>query len=184
MCEASLISQRYWTAQWWYYCWFEEVLILLLLLKGESDPIRVLNRGLRIWGEGRVVGKRIGDDTCMGGRFGCGSSGDPDQAVEDEAKNKSTTVFSSRASGAGYGDIIEDIGVAYALVGVSSSVIALICVPHRIRHNQKKKIELVLHQENGNLLFGTLRHLLMLSNALGGFFYLHLLSKNSKSSSK
>ena len=40
------------------------------------------------------------------------------------------------------------------------------------------------HQENGNLLFGTLRHLLMLSNALGGFFYLHLLSKNSKSSYK
>ena len=40
------------------------------------------------------------------------------------------------------------------------------------------------HQENGNLLFGTLRHLLMLSNALGGFFYLHLLLKNSKSSYK
>ena len=74
----------------------------------------------------------------MGGRCGCGSS-DPDQAVEDEAKKKSTTVFSSRASEAGYRDIIEDIGVAYALVGVSSSVIALICVAHRIRHNQKKK---------------------------------------------
>ena len=71
----------------------------------------------------------------MGGRCGCGSS-DPDQAVEDEAKKKSTTVFSSRASEAGYRDIIEDIGVAYALVGVSSSVIALICVAHRI---QKKK---------------------------------------------
>jgi hypothetical protein len=31
------------------------LLLLLLLLKGESDPIRVLNRGLRIRGEGRVV---------------------------------------------------------------------------------------------------------------------------------
>ena len=41
-----------------------------------------------------------------------------------------------------------------------------------------------LHQENGNILFGTLRHLLILSNALGGFFYLHLLSKISKSSYK
>ena len=40
------------------------------------------------------------------------------------------------------------------------------------------------HQENGNILFGTLRHLLILSNALGGFFYLLLLSKISKSSYK
>ena len=50
-----------------------------------------------------------------------------DQAVEVEAKNKSTTVFSSRASGAaGYSDIIEDIGVAYALVGVSSSSVIVV----------------------------------------------------------
>ena len=49
----------------------------------------------------------------------------PDQAVEDEAKNKSTTVFSSRASG-GYSDIIEDISVAYALIGVSLSVIVVV----------------------------------------------------------
>ena len=41
-----------------------------------------------------------------------------------------------------------------------------------------------VHQENGNLLFGTLRHFLILLNALGGFFYLHLLSKFSKSSYK
>ena len=56
-------------------------------------------------------------------------------------KMKPRTAFSSRASGAGYRyrDFIEDIGVAYALVGVSSSVIALICVAHRIRHNQKKR---------------------------------------------
>ena len=55
------------------------------------------------------------------------SSGDPDQAVEVEAKNKSTTLFSSRASeAAGYSDIIEDIGVAYALVGVSSSHIVVV----------------------------------------------------------
>ena len=46
------------------------------------------------------------------------------------------------------------------------------------------RVKHYLHQENGNLLFGTLRHLLMLSNALGGFFYLHLLLKNSKSSYK
>ena len=57
----------------------------------------------------------------------CGSSGDPDQAVEVEAKNRPTTQFSSRASGAaGYNDMIEDIGVAYALVGVSSSVIVVV----------------------------------------------------------
>ena len=33
------------------------ILLLLLLLKeeGESDPMRVLNRGFRIRGEGRVV---------------------------------------------------------------------------------------------------------------------------------
>ena len=49
-----------------------------------------------------VVGKCIGDDTCIGGRCGgVGRSGDPDQAVGDEAKNKSTTLFSSRASGGG-----------------------------------------------------------------------------------
>ena len=42
-----------------------------------------------------VVGWCIGDKRCC-----CGSSGDPDQAVEVEAKNKSTTLFSSRASGA------------------------------------------------------------------------------------
>ena len=50
----------------------------------------------------------------------------PDQAVEDEAKNKSTTLFSSRASGGGYSDIIEDISVAYALIGVSLSVIVVV----------------------------------------------------------
>ena len=56
------------------------------------------------------------------------SSGDPDQAVEVEAKNKSTTLFSSRASGAaGHSDMIEDIGVVYALVGVSSSVCHCCC---------------------------------------------------------
>ena len=55
------------------------------------------------------------------------TSGDPDQAVEVEAKNKSTTLFSSRASGAaGYSDMIEDIGEAYALVEVSSSVIVVV----------------------------------------------------------
>ena len=59
------------------------------------------------------------------GRCG-GGGGDADQAVEDEAKNRSTTLFSSRASGAGCSDIIEDIGVAYALVGVSSSVIVVV----------------------------------------------------------
>ena len=47
---------------------------------------------------------------------------DPDRSVEDEAKNKSTTLFSSRA---GYRDMIEDIGVAYALASVSSSVIVV-----------------------------------------------------------
>ena len=63
----------------------------------------------------------------MGGKCGGdGSSGDPDQAVEDKAKNKSTMLFSSRASGGGYSDIIEDIGVAYALVGVSLSVIVVV----------------------------------------------------------
>ena len=41
-----------------------------------------------------------------------------------------------------------------------------------------------LHQENGNFLFGILRHLLILSSALGGFFYLHVLSKIYKSSYK
>ena len=62
----------------------------------------------------------------MSGRCCDCSSGDPDQAVEVEAKKKSTTLFSSRASGAaGYSDMIEDIGVAYALVGVSSSVIVV-----------------------------------------------------------
>ena len=40
------------------------------------------------------------------------------------------------------------------------------------------------HQENGNFLFGILRHLLILSSALGGFFYLHVLSKIYKSSYK
>ena len=56
------------------------------------------------------------------------TSGDPDQAVEVEAKNKSTTLFSSRASGAaGHSDMIEDIGVVYALVGVSSSVCHCCC---------------------------------------------------------
>ena len=55
------------------------------------------------------------------------SSGDPDQAVEVEVKNKSTTEFSSSASGAaGYSDMIEDIGVAYALVGVSSSSVIVV----------------------------------------------------------
>ena len=40
------------------------------------------------------------------------------------------------------------------------------------------------HQENGIFLFGILRHLLILSSALGGFFYLHVLSKIYKSSYK
>ena len=56
--------------------------------------------------------------------------------------------------------------------------------PSEDQHEVEQLCELAAHQENGNLLFGTLRHLLMLSNALGGFFYLHLLSKNSKSSYK
>ena len=42
----------------------------------------------------------------------------------------------------------------------------------------------VLHQEKGNFLFGILRHLLILSNAFGGFFYFYVLSKFSKSSYK
>ena len=63
----------------------------------------------------------------MSGRCCDCSNGDPDQAVEVEAKNKSTTLFSSSASGAaGYSDMIEDIGVAYALAGVSSSVIVVV----------------------------------------------------------
>ena len=41
----------------------------------------------------------------------------------------------------------------------------------------------VKHQEKGNFLFGILRHLLMLSNAFGGFFF-YVLSKISKSSYK
>ena len=79
-----------------------------------------------------VVGKCIGDDTCMGGICGVAvvlvvaEILIPDQAVEDEAKNKSTTVFSSRASGGGYSDIIEDISVAYALISVSLSVIVVV----------------------------------------------------------
>ena len=40
------------------------------------------------------------------------------------------------------------------------------------------------HQEKGNFLFGILRHLLILSNAFGGFFYFYVLSKFSKSSYK
>ena len=62
-----------------------------------------------------VVGKRIGDDMCGGG-----GGGDADQAVEDEAN-----LFSSRASRTGLSDelsITKNIGVAYALVGISSVV--------------------------------------------------------------
>ena len=40
------------------------------------------------------------------------------------------------------------------------------------------------HQEKGNFLFGILRHLLILSNAFGGFFYFYVLSKFSKISYK
>ena len=60
----------------------------------------------------------------MGRGGGSCGGGDADQAVEDEANNKSTTLFSSRASGRS--DITEDIGVAYALVGISSSVIVVV----------------------------------------------------------
>ena len=63
----------------------------------------------------------------MGGCSGvnCGG-GDADQAVEDEANDKSTALFSSGTSGTGHSDklsITEDIGVAYALVGISLSVV-------------------------------------------------------------
>ena len=61
---------------------------------------------------------------CCGGS--CGGGGDADQVVEDEANDKSTILFSSRASGSGRSDITEDIGVANALVGVSSSVIVVV----------------------------------------------------------
>ena len=54
------------------------------------------------------------------GRRGCGSCGGWDEA------NDKCTLFSSRASGIGRRDITEDIGVAYALVGISSSVIVII----------------------------------------------------------
>ena len=40
------------------------------------------------------------------------------------------------------------------------------------------------HQEKGKFLFSILRHLLILSNAFGGFFYFYVLSKISKSSYK
>ena len=59
----------------------------------------------------------------------CGGGGDADEAVEDETNDKSTSLFSSRASGTGSGDeliIAEDIGVAYALVGISSSVVDIV----------------------------------------------------------
>ena len=69
--------------------------------------------------EQRLLGE-FGTMVCIGdGRGG----GDADQAVEDEAKGKSTTLFSSGASSI---DITEDIGVAYALVGISSSVIVAV----------------------------------------------------------
>ena len=63
----------------------------------------------------------------MGGCSGvsCGG-GDADQAVEDEANDKSTALFSSGTSGTGHSDelsITEDIDVAYALVGISLSVV-------------------------------------------------------------
>ena len=32
----------------------------------------------------------------------------------------------------------------------------------------------LIHQENGNFLFGILRHLLILSSALGGFFFIYM----------
>jgi hypothetical protein len=58
---------------------------------------------------------------CGGG--GGGGGGDAVQAVEDdEAIDKPTTLFSSR----GRSDITEDIGVAYAFVGISSSVIVVV----------------------------------------------------------
>ena len=57
------------------------------------------------------------------GRCGgnCGG-GDADQAVEDEAKVK------SGISGIGRSEITVDIGVAYALVGISSSVSIVVVV--------------------------------------------------------
>ena len=54
----------------------------------------------------------------------CG--GDADQAIEDEANEKSTILFSSRALGTGCTGIIEDIGVAYALVVKTSSVTVVV----------------------------------------------------------
>ena len=55
----------------------------------------------------------------------------------------------------------------------------------RLNREQVRSVVLrLLHQENRNFLFGILRHLLILSSALGGFFYLHVLSKIFKSSYK
>lgn len=56
------------------------------------------------------------------GRCGDGG-GDDDQAVEDKADDKSITLSASRT---GCSDITEDIGVAYVLVGISSSVIVVV----------------------------------------------------------
>ena len=62
----------------------------------------------------------------------CGGScggGDADEAVEDEANDKITSLISLMALGTGSGDeliIAEDIGVAYALVGISSSVVDIV----------------------------------------------------------
>lgn len=62
------------------------------------------------------------------GRCGGGGSGDADQAVEDEANDGSTTPFSptSETGRSGELSMAEDIGVAYALVGISSSVVVVV----------------------------------------------------------
>jgi len=57
-----------------------------------------------------------------------GGGGDPDQAVEDADKNIFITLFSSSVSGAGYSEIMDDIGVAYALDGVVSSFVITVVV--------------------------------------------------------
>jgi hypothetical protein len=59
-----------------------------------------------------------------------GGGGDADQAVEDEANDGSTTPFSptSETGRSGELSMAEDIGVAYALVGISSSVVVVVGV--------------------------------------------------------
>jgi hypothetical protein len=81
---------------------------------------------------------------CCGDRLG----GNPDhwQAVEEEAKNKSISLFSSRASGAGCSNVIEYIGVENALVRVSSSSVivvvdmagVVVSMGHRDRHRMTR----------------------------------------------